>query len=93
MAHINPRRFQLVRHEDESGVSGTGVVAVGTEFPSGYVEMEWLNTENDRVQTEMNGHASYPGGIDDLVEVHGHGGRTEVVWVDSPANEESEDDE
>jgi len=88
--NINPRRFQLVRHEDESGVSGTGVVAVGAEFPSGYVEMEWLNTENDRVQTEMNGHASYPGGIDDLVEVHGHGGRTEVVWVDSSQEDEDE---
>jgi hypothetical protein len=53
MTNINPRRFQLIRYEDESGVSGTGVVAVGVEFPSGYVQMEWLNTQNDRVQTEV----------------------------------------
>lgn len=76
------RRFKLVRDEDESGVSGTGVVAVGAEFPSGYCELEWLNDENNRVQTEMNGHAAYPGGVDDLLEVHSHGGRTRVEWVD-----------
>lgn len=76
------RRFELVRYEDESGVSGVGRVAVGVKFPSGYCEIEWLNDENDRVQTEFNGHASYPGGIDDVREVHGHGGRTEVRWMD-----------
>jgi len=76
------KRFRLVRTEDESGVSGTGVVAVGVEFPSGYCEMEWLNGENDRVQTEQNGLASYPGGVDDLIEVHGHEGRTTVEWID-----------
>lgn len=76
------RRFKLVRKEDESGVSGTGTVAVGVEFPNGYVELQWLNDENARVETKMNGHASYPGGIDDMIEVHGHGGRTRVEWVD-----------
>jgi len=76
------RRFKLVRTEDESGVSGTGVVAVGAMFPSGYCELEWLNHENDGLDTEMNGHAAYPGGPDDLVEVHGHGGRTTIEWVD-----------
>lgn len=76
------RRFRLVRTEDESGVSGTGIVAVGAMFPSGYCEMEWLNDENNRVSTEMNGHASYPGGPDDLIEVHGHEGRTTIEWID-----------
>lgn len=76
------RRFKLVRDEDESGVSGTGVVAVGVQFPSGYCEMEWLNNDNNNVDTKMNGHASYPGGVEDLLEVHGHGGRTRVEWVD-----------
>ena len=76
------RRFNLVRTEDESGVSGTGVVAVGAMFPSGYCELEWLNDENDNLDTSQNGHASYPGGPDDLVEVHGHGGRTTIQWID-----------
>lgn len=81
-AQRRSRRFHLVRAEDESGVSGTGIVAVGVEFPSGYVEMEWLNDENENVNTEMNGHASYPGGIEDAMIVHGHGGKTEVKWID-----------
>lgn len=79
------RRFNLVRTEDESGVSGTGIVAVGVAFPNGYVEMQWLNDENNRVETEANGHASYPGGISDVEEVHGHGGRTEIEYIgDAP---------
>lgn len=82
MSNATMRRFEFVRHEDESGVSGTGVVAVGVEFPSGYCEIEWLNDENNRVETEMNGHASYPGGIEDVREVHGHGGSTEVQYLD-----------
>lgn len=76
------RRFELVRYEDESVTSGTGVVAVGVEFPSGYVEMEWLNEQNPNLNTAANGHASYPGGIEDVRRVHGHGGRTEVQWLD-----------
>lgn len=78
------RRFELVRSEDESGVSGTGTVAVGVEFPDGAVAMQWLNEENDRVQTTRNGWAIYPSrdGVEDTVEVHGHEGRTEVRWLD-----------
>ena len=78
------RRFDLVRDEDESGVSGTGVVAVGVEFPDGAVAMQWLNEENDRVQTRRNGWALYPSreGALDAEEVHGHGGRTTIRWVD-----------
>lgn len=76
------KRFKLVRDEDESGVSGTGVVAVGAKFPSGYCEIEWLNDQNDSVDTSFNGHAAYPGGPEDVIEVHGHEGRTRLVWVD-----------
>ncbi|MCH7660733.1 MAG: hypothetical protein IH933_09195 [Euryarchaeota archaeon] len=76
------RRFDLIREEDESGVSGTGVVAVGVEFPNGYVELQWLNDDGNDVAAEMNGHASYPGGIDDAIKVHGHDGRTEIRWLD-----------
>ena len=78
------RRFELVRTADESGVSGTGVVAVGVEFPDGAVAMQWLNEQNNRVQTERNGLALYPSrsGIEDAIEVHGHSGGTEVRFID-----------
>ena len=75
------RRFNLVRHQDESGVSGTGVVAVGIVFPDGFAQLQWLNHENNDIRTRRNGLASYPGGIEDLMEIHGHDGATTVEWV------------
>lgn len=35
------RVFQMVRNADETGVSGTGVVADGIEFPNGMVSVCW----------------------------------------------------
>jgi L-alanine-DL-glutamate epimerase-like enolase superfamily enzyme len=67
------RRFALVRLEDEGGVSGTGVVAFGVEFPSGVCTLDW-NT----------GHKSqgvYPS-LAELVAIHGHGGKTVVHFLD-----------
>jgi len=80
------RRFRLVRDEDESGVSGTGVVAVGVEFPSGAAVFEWLNDSNPDLSTDANGLSFKPGpnGVEDTREVHGHGGRTRVEFVDPP---------
>ena len=92
------RRFRVVRTEDESGVSGTGVVAVGVEFVnSGAVVWEWLNDENPDLDTTQNGIKFAPGpdGVEDAIEVHGHGGRTEIEWVDDHPEytEDDEDDE
>lgn len=67
------RRFELFRHEDESGVSGTGVVAVGIEFPSGRCVMEW-----QRIGSSIGFYES----IDILIEIHGHGGLTVVRWCE-----------
>lgn len=66
-------RFELVRHEDVTGVSGTGVVAQGVQFDDGIVVVRWLGQ-----------HAStviWPG-IDDVEHIHGHDGRTEIRWLD-----------
>jgi hypothetical protein len=78
------RRFRLVRVADGSGGSETGVVAVGVEFPSGAVCMEWLDDEYPDVATGANGLSVKPGpdGVDDTRAVHGHGGRARVEWVD-----------
>ena len=67
------RRFNLVRHDDVSGVSGVGRVAQGIEFDSGEVEMCWLGTYRI-VEHAPNIHA--------IVAVHGHGGKTVVEWLD-----------
>lgn len=80
------RRFRLVRDEDESGVSGTGIVAVGIAFPSsGAAVLEWRN-DSHGTDTTQNGLSIKPGpdGIRDTDEVHGHGGKTRIEWVDPP---------
>lgn len=67
------RRFHLKRIEDETGISGTGLVTDGIEFGDGSVIMKW--------NTETTSLALY-GSIEDVIVIHGHGGRTVVEWVD-----------
>ena len=70
-----PRRFALVRDVDETGISGTGFVAAGTEYPDGCVTLRWLTASPTSV-----GH--YDIGMDAVWELHGHKGATRVLWLD-----------
>ena len=81
---LAPRRFELVRDEDVSGTSGTGVVAVGVVYPDGAVHMQWRNAENDDLETDSNGCAFKPApdGLEATKEIHGHDGRTIVRFLD-----------
>lgn len=69
------RRFRLHRDTDESGVSGTGVVAEGVEFSTGQCALGWL--------TRVRSVAVYQS-IADVQHIHGHSGATRIVWVDEP---------
>ena len=69
------RRFQLVRKEDETGISGTGVVAYGVAFPDGTAVLRW--------DTKVNSTVFY-NSIEDLKAIHGHGGKTTLMWLDIP---------
>jgi hypothetical protein len=75
-----------VRTEDVSGTSGTGVVAVGVQYPDGAVHMQWKNGDNGDLDTDSNGMATKPApdGVEATEEIHGHGGATEVRWIDPP---------
>lgn len=67
------RRFHLERVEDASGVSGEGRVAEGVEFSDGVCVINWLT------------HTSCTGiyrNVKQLELIHGHGGKTIVVWHD-----------
>lgn len=66
------RTFNLVRHNDVSGISGTGVVAQGVEFNDGSVAMRWIVGEHRSTVLWAN--------IEAVVAIHGHGGATELVW-------------
>jgi hypothetical protein len=63
--------FHLLRHADESGVSGTGWVAEGAVFSNGWVALIWL--------TETPSMNFYPS-IYAVEAVHGHGGQTQIVF-------------
>lgn len=67
------RKFYLWREADQSGVSGTGRVAEGCIFSNGWVGMNWL--------TRWGSLAFYPS-IHDCLTVHGHQGKTKVVYED-----------
>lgn len=66
-----PRVFFLVRLADETGVSGTGIVADGVQFQDGSCALCWA--------TEHTSVAVYRS-IDDVQAIHGHGGKTVIAW-------------
>lgn len=68
------RRFNLVRKEDETGVSGIGTVAEGIEFNDGVCVLRWL--------TDIKSIAAIYTSIEDVEKLHGHNGKTVVEWID-----------
>lgn len=71
------RRFVLRRVEDASGVSGVGDVAEGVQFSDGTAVLRW--------RTARSSTATYDS-IEDVEAIHGHGGRTLIVWLDGCKN-------
>jgi hypothetical protein len=63
--------FTLYRHEDISGVSGTGVVCEGVEFSDGAVAVRWLGDHPSTTAWKD---------IRDMEAIHGHSGATEVLY-------------
>jgi len=66
------RMFELVRHHDVSGVSGTGIVAEGVVWTDGAVALRWYGEHPSTAVWSS---------LDDLLAVHGHAGETWVHWV------------
>lgn len=67
------RTFVLQRDEDVTGVSGTGIVAEGAEFTDGTVVVRWIVGDHHST-------ALWPD-IQAVEEIHGHDGRTRIVWT------------
>lgn len=65
------KQFHLVRMEDESGVSGTGIVGEGVVFSNGKVALTWLSGINSVLIYDS---------VSDLDKIHGHQGKTRVVY-------------
>jgi hypothetical protein len=65
------KTFKVHRTQDVSGVSGTGIVAEGVEFPSGKCVIEWYG---QHASIDMNDSVA------DWLWVHGHGGSTTIEY-------------
>ena len=77
------RRFFMMRIEDESGVSGTGVILEGVEFSNGKCAITWLS------------HMGVVGTYDSIKVVqslHGHEGKTKLKWIDEDETEDEDGD-
>jgi hypothetical protein len=75
LSAVRPRKmqlFELHRDIDESGVSGTGIVAEGVLFSDGTAAMRW---RSDRASTAIYST------MDDVWLIHGHNGATRLVWL------------
>ncbi|MFF8290450.1 hypothetical protein ACF068_14645 [Streptomyces sp. NPDC016309] len=73
-----PRRFYLQRHTDVTGVSGTGRVADGVLWPDGSADVRWRGERPSAVHWDR---------FADAEAVHGHGGATQIVWLDNVSTE------
>jgi hypothetical protein len=63
----------MIRDIDVTGVSGTGVIVWGIQWPDGYVAYRW-NTGTATTCVADN--------VEDVVTIHGHDGATRLVWLD-----------
>lgn len=73
-----PMPFALYRHQDVTGVSGSGTVAHGVQFADGTVVIRWRGDNPSTVVW---------GSLDAAMHVHGHDGKTRVVWLAAPFSE------
>jgi len=66
------RIFLLIRTEDVSGISGTGIVADGVVFPDGVAVLRWRTA---------GGSTAVYDSLEDIKRIHGHDGGTRISWV------------
>lgn len=69
---MNPNfiEFFLLRQIDDSGVSGTGIVARGVQLLDGQCVLQWTS--------KYRSIALYPN-MTELLKIHGHDGHTKLM--------------
>jgi hypothetical protein len=74
LGHALVRRFHLVRDVDETGVSGTGIVAEGVAYNRrGHAALYWRTKHSS---------ACFYKSMEVVEAIHGHGGKTRIVYCD-----------
>lgn len=75
---LTPRRFFLHRTDDVTGVHDDGVIAVGVQFASGVVVLNWLPG-----RTVHYGSVATWQDLDSMKATHLHSrSNTELIWID-----------
>jgi len=69
---MTAKLFVLNRLEDETGISGTGIVAEGVIFSNGKCAVSWL--------TKVTSVAVYDS-IEEVKAIHGHDGKTVIEYA------------
>lgn len=69
------RRFVFLREDDPTGISGTGKVVEGVMYSDGRCAYRWM-TDHRTDQSADD--------VETLEKVHGHNGRTRIVFLDDP---------
>jgi hypothetical protein len=69
------RRFELIRYEDTTGISGTGKIAEGVIFSSGKCALAWTIKDIPSVTIYDS--------VEQVIAIHGHDGKTELRWIDA----------
>ncbi len=62
--------FHFYRSEDQSGVSGTGLVAEGVQLTNGWCVLRWISRHSSLCFYQS---------LDQVRAIHSHGGRTEIL--------------
>jgi hypothetical protein len=68
------RRFELIRYEDKTGISGVGKIAEGVQFSSGKCVLAWTIKDIPSVTVYDT--------VEQMIKIHGHDGKTELKWMD-----------
>lgn len=76
-----PKLFTIIRHADESGVSGTGRVIDGAVFHNGWTFIVW-RTEDKHGENTFGFYPTYD--LFKKIHIDSHPkNRTEVIWSNS----------
>lgn len=73
------RIYQMVREQDETGNSGTGIVGEVVRFQDGTSVLKWSRDSNALAVSSLVIYQS----LEDLLKVHGHGGKTRLESIES----------
>lgn len=77
-----PSRGVVIRKVDVTGISGLGHIVEFCVFSDGACALRWLGGEP---QNQPKWEFYDNPGIEPFIQISGHNGNTEVVWIDPPA--------